>query len=515
MLSRTKILLSILIVSGIALLVKIFDPLDIYRDWRARDQIEAQAKPAQLPEKERAIFNAIAKAEDISGPIERCRAIPMPSGVKWQQASIDAFCDDVNTPTIWFNELIYAIESGSGKLLDARFDRLIQAYFAGDISEGALKSAYYTNFDGSSAQKLRLIDQWLTASPNSPHALTMSGLVHLTAAYQYRGTKFTSETPKKQLDDMDREVKKSIQDLEKAIAINPKIFPAYIMIFDAARLISERDLIEQYYQKYQTVDPNNYYMLFSYAFAHQPKWGGSIEKQMEIIEQARKLSSVNPRMPALISEIKAEMSFEYKNNPQAQFLMLGEATAEGPLIDTIDRYARRCYDRGDYLRTYELYTQVLRFYPNNLDALYGRARAATSLQAYDYARKDIRTMLRYEPLHLDGLQYDAYLDLLENQVQSAQRKFEFVIKVNPTNPWAVEQLAYIAMFRTRDIVVARKMIDLGLALAPQNGSFHWLNWELVRRTDRKNLKEVTDDFIAHADKNDERQVEALKYTGNP
>jgi tetratricopeptide (TPR) repeat protein len=513
--SRTKILLSVLVASGVALLIKIYDPLDIYRDWRVKGQIEAQAKPAKLAEREQAIFDAIARAEEITAPGERCRAIPMPAGVKWQQSSIDAFCDDVNTPTIWWNEVIYAIESGAGKLLDARFDRLIQAYFDGDISEGALRSAYYTNFEGSSAQKLRLIDQWLTASPGSPHALTMSGLVHLTAAYQYRGTKYTSETPLKQREAMAREAEQSIQDLEKAIAANPRIVPAYMMIFDVARLVSERDLLEQYYRKYQAIDPDNYYALFAYAAAHQPRWGGSIEKQMEIIEQAVRLSSVNPRMPALITDIKAERAFEYKGNPQALLRLLGEAVAEGPLIDTIDSYARRCHDSGDYLRAYEMYTQVLRFYPNNLDALHGRARAASALRAYDLARKDIRAMLRYEPLHVDGLQLDAHLDLLENNIQSAQRKFEFVNKVNPTDALPVQHLAFIAVFRTRDALVARKYIDLGLALAPQDGAFHWLNWELVRRTDRKNLKEATEDFVAHANRSDPRQVEALKYVANP
>lgn len=511
--ARTKLLLSVFAVAIIALLIKTVDPIDMYRDRQLRSPIT----PPVIPQKELDTFKAIARAEAISDPIERCKSTPMPEGINWSSASIDAFCDDVYTPSIWWNELKWMIESGNGRSLDARFDRLISNYFSGDVPEGALRAAYYSNFDGSSALRQRLIEQWQTASPNSPHALAASGLIHIAAAIQYRGDKFISNTPKSQIDAMDREIKWALRELKQALELNPKIMPAYEALIDGARLIGDDDLALQYMQKARVVDPKNYYVLFAYSIMQEPKWSGSTKKLVDISDLAKGMISVNPRMVNLIASIKAYQAFERenRNNQQEQLRILGDAVAEGPHTSTIEQYAKICFSRGDYMKAYEMYSQVLRYAPNDLDALHERARAATQLLAYEYARKDIHAFLRVEPTHLDGLKYDAYLDLLLNDFVSAERKFKFVLTSNPIDDWSIEQVAWIAVFRTQNIKLAREMIDHGFAIAPQNAVFHWLNWELVRRTDRKNLQEVTQDFISHADKSDERQVEALRYTNQP
>jgi len=261
------------------------------------------------------------------------------------------------------------------------------------------------------------------------------------------------------------------------------------------------------------IDPYNYYTLFAYSILMEPRWGGSIQQLEAIAETARRLIPSNPRMVNLIASTKTypALGIEHKISDQEELSVLREAAAEGPLNITLNRYARVCSRLGDHRKAYEIYTQILRFSPNDSYKLSDRASEAIWLGAYGYAKRDIEAAKRIDPMNVSALRSEAHLDLLENKYLDGEKKLKMLVSINYSDEWSLEQLAWIAVFRTQNIAQARALIDRGFAVNPEKGSFHWLNWELIRRSGHGDLPSAAADFIAHADTTDARQVEALRY----
>jgi tetratricopeptide (TPR) repeat protein len=448
-----------------------------------------------------------------SNYLSLCKSIPYPKGSEWNKESIDAFCDDSFTQTLSPESVYDLIQNGKGEVLDRLYDEIISGYFSGEVPEGTVLNAYRISFGGTSTQKRRLVKQWLKSSPGSAHAIAVRGMIFAKAASEERGGEFIGKTDKNQIKGMEELVKKALIDLEEAIRLNPKLIPAYRDLMFTTKLVGNKQLATEYYEKLKKIDPYNYYVLYAYATHFEPRWGGSLEKMKEIAEESQLWIDKNPRVKNLMAWSEgypAVEGFIYKDYKKAVELFdLGYR--HSPDIDLLKMASYSAAMESNHKKVIDISTQRLRFYPNDASVYVDRAKALTSLKNFEDAKLDLARAKIRSPNLTYIYETEVFMYMQEKNWKKAQEKLIVFINSNPNNSWALESSIWINLNYLNDEELGRKMVDKAISLYPESGVFNWLWWEFSRRTQSSDVELARKGFINNADVNDPRQREALKY----
>ncbi len=341
----------------------------------------ATGRYAKVDQAEYATFMAaVAKADAIADPMQRCLSFPDPPGSHWDADTTRAYCELRNHKTIALADIEALLKQGKADEVDRTFQGYLDTQRHDPSQPGLLDVAYANaGFDEADDHQRQVIDTWKRQSPHSAFAFAASGVQYVAAAQQARGDGWTRDLTHRQLDGMNRQLLLALQDLDRATLLNPLVTAAYPSMIHAGGLEGDNTYIQKSAEAGLKSDPSNFAIRMQMMNHAQRKWGG---KFGGVDAQSAEDLALAGRNPLL--RIVAQHPVVYRatcncNFLQAQtrrfvFKALDKNLSAGSLIDL----AAVVYDEDKRLAV-ELYSEALRFDPTDIDALRWRSQEMIAL----------------------------------------------------------------------------------------------------------------------------------------
>jgi len=242
----------------------------------------------------------VRHAETISDPLQRCIAYPNPPGSHWLPTTARAYCVYQLQTFMSYEDIKASIETGQAAKLDAYLRNALQKQLTSADSASLLDHIYMTHFSNASSEALTLIEAWNRQQPKSAFALTARGRTYLERAFQDRGGRYASETPRANFMRMDRWLQLARKDLEQATAIDARMIPAYSAMIAIGMLQGDDAYAQQAARKALVAQPGNYFIYSRRILMAEPKWGGSIGKMKRIVREAQRHTKGNELLKLLL-----------------------------------------------------------------------------------------------------------------------------------------------------------------------------------------------------------------------
>jgi len=259
-----------------------------------------QPKPHVFTPAELKTFLAdVTKADLITDPLKRCVAYPDPPGSHWSPESVKAYCLYHLQSTISFDQAQELIRAGHAAELDRRLAKALQAQSTKPESVGLLDHTYFNAFSNGTFDARSTLDAWKRASPHSAFAFAASGFAYVAMAADARGGAYIQDTPQSKIDAMERLLRLADTDLQHAVALDPKVTPAYVAMINAGSMA----LGDTYVFKAATLGlahaPADYAIYGLLSHAAEPKWGGSLQAMKVVTRMAQGHVKENPLLAIL------------------------------------------------------------------------------------------------------------------------------------------------------------------------------------------------------------------------
>jgi tetratricopeptide (TPR) repeat protein len=190
-------------------------------------------------------------------------------------------------------------------LRSRRFDELeawvveAQAQFEADSRKEYWVLDAFDAFDNPDPQLKPLLDNWVSAKPESWAALTARGIYLVTTGWRRRGYKWAYETPARNFADMLAVHRAAAPDLVEAISRYPNAISAYRALIQLATANSAPRAVKRVMLNEAIARcPDCFQVRVTYMMALRPRWGGSYARMDAFAEESSRASS-NPKMRLL------------------------------------------------------------------------------------------------------------------------------------------------------------------------------------------------------------------------
>jgi tetratricopeptide (TPR) repeat protein len=255
-----------------------------------------------MPEPWRDYLLQARAAERIADPLQRCLAFPDIPGNHWPAGHAAAHCRyhfAHKPPSL--AEIAAMLDNGKVAELEALVDASQQRHFSEqDFGEDIHRIFDRAVFDGS-AESDRATAKWLALRPDSAYANLARGQFLASSAWDARGGKYASQTPRASLRRMSELVGEAIPYLEKSLKIDPRLMPAYTVLINIGMMDSREDVESDAFERAKKIDPACVELARMRMNALEPRWGGSYE---EMLGYASELKQYLPGRPQLAIHVE-------------------------------------------------------------------------------------------------------------------------------------------------------------------------------------------------------------------
>jgi tetratricopeptide (TPR) repeat protein len=245
----------------------------------------------------------VRAAERIADPLQRCLAFPDLPGNQWPAGHAAAHCRHhhaIKRPTL--AEIGGRVERGELAQLEAMMDASLQRHFSeSDFGEDIHDTFEYL-LRSSDAETDQVTAAWLHKAPDSAYANLARAAFYHGSAWKARGGKYVAQTADENLRRMSGFVDQAIPYYEKAIALNPRLIPAYTALVNLGMLDSRRTLRDKAMDMAAKLDPACIELARDRMRVLEPRWGGSYE---QMLAHANHLSTYLERRPQLAIHVGA------------------------------------------------------------------------------------------------------------------------------------------------------------------------------------------------------------------
>ncbi len=250
------------------------------------------------------------------------------------------------------------------------------AYASDPLFESPLEKNY-SAFRHLHEDFLSLLNKWIVERPGYQSYLAR-GIYFSGKAWSARGGEFIQNTPKKNIEEMERFLGLAKKDLVEALHRNANLMPAYIRLISAARALGEQTEARSWLEAAIRNDPRTYYVRFHYLVNLTPRWGGSYEEMDRVAREAIAYNHLNNRLWSLQGERFADE-------------------------------ADMAYSKCDHLKAISLYSKALAFGDRTMWFRF-RANSYSDVGNYELALQDVRSFLSYSPNDKDRLRFEKQLE---------------------------------------------------------------------------------------------------------
>ncbi len=254
-----------------------------------------------VPAPWRDYFLQAREAERLDDPLQHCLASPDLPGNRWPEGHAAAHCRFHAVEAMALADFDGYLARGEAAALDALLDRLLAKHFA-EGGDGEDIHVAIGAFNDANADTDRVSARWLELAPGSAYANLARANYYRDAAWNARGGKWASETPRESMRRMTDMVEQAVPLFREAIRIEPRLMPAYAGLLSVAMLDSRPGLEREAVAGAAAQDPACLEMARLRMQALTPRWGGSYE---EMLSYAAELSRHVARRPQLAIHIAA------------------------------------------------------------------------------------------------------------------------------------------------------------------------------------------------------------------
>lgn len=230
-----------------------------------------------VPAPWRDYFLQAREAERIDEPLARCLAYPDLPGNRWPVGHADAHCRFHRLEPLPLATIEGYLDRGETAVLDRLLDALLERHFSDAGGEDI--HVAIQEFDRS-AEAARISERWLRLAPDSPYALVARANHYRSAAWDARGGKWASETPREQMRRMSGLVEQAVPLFRRAIALEPRLMPAYVGLLDVAMLDSRAGVERDAVKGAMAQDPACLDFARRRMVSLEPRWGGDYEQML-------------------------------------------------------------------------------------------------------------------------------------------------------------------------------------------------------------------------------------------
>jgi TPR repeat protein len=230
---------------------------------------------------------------------------------------------------------------------------------------------------------------WVKAQPKSYAARFGLGRLYLYAAWEARGEKSIHETPREQIDKMRELAQKSLENLQASLALFEKPYPSYTNLIEVDALLShgkKRDYLDAAIK----IDPAANIAYQSYFGYSTPRWGGSYKEMESLLAKAKQGPMPHLKLAELESLIIVFKGHDASTPAGAASLYL-QAYEHFPRKNYVTRLywaASKFKEAGQTERAIEVYTRIIKAYPDEHNAYFYRGVIYDQTPNYELALKD-------------------------------------------------------------------------------------------------------------------------------
>jgi tetratricopeptide (TPR) repeat protein len=170
--------------------------------------------------------------------------------------------------------------------LDRKMNGLQRAYERGSLGDERLLHEFRAFYDTDPALEVHY-NEWIEKLPNSYAAWLARGIYFRYLGTEARGSRYVSETPRHQLDEMTTYTDKAMRDYDKSLTLTEKALISYHAILGVAMLHGDDDLAKKMLAESVRIDARNFVVRYKYFNTLQTRWGGSLQQMLDFEQEAR------------------------------------------------------------------------------------------------------------------------------------------------------------------------------------------------------------------------------------
>jgi hypothetical protein len=465
--------------------------------------VHHEGAPAPLPKghlftrvETNTFLDAARRAEDIADPLQRCLAYPDPPGSHWDRDVVVAYCKYRNQPTISFAQIKQMVQAGHARELDKLFDAALHAQLTDPDARGRLDRIFVKDFGKTSFDIRSTLDAWKRQSPDSAFAWAASGYEYREMASDARGSDYISKTPQSALDAMDRLARQADADLKHALALNPKITPAYGAMVYLGGIDLGNGYAMQAVEKGLVEVPDNLNIYESWMWLEQPNWDGSLAAMDAVARGAQKQAGRNPLLRMLASSRdlyrigQCECAADTRMSAYA-------AVLDKPAGATDLNYAGYAAKDANNPSVMTIYlSEALRFDPDLRDTRIDRIYDLVEFDRIQWAIDEASRMIADSPRDEYPIKARGWAYLVGNDMPDAQKDFETAAQLDPSDVWVLTHLCNIYV-GSKQWDKAWDLANRMIREAPQDSTGWVARAQIQAREPRPGLKETTDYLESH------------------
>ncbi|MFC5435329.1 DUF4034 domain-containing protein [Rhodanobacter umsongensis] len=442
-----------------------------------------------------AFMAAAKKAEAIADPLQRCLAYPDPPDSHWSRDAVVAYCHYRLLPLLTFAQAQSLIQQGRSGELDRRLAAALHEQQTQPDSRGLLDRIYQEAFQNGSFDIRPTLDAWKHDSPHSAFAFAASGMAYVAMAADARGAGYMKDTPQDNVDAMHKLLAQADSDLRRAIALDPRLTPAYIALINAGGLGFGRAYTDTAIRSALAVAPDDYAIRGVAMWTLEPKWGGSLDAMDRFAAQAQAYTRTNPLMRLMLSE---RPYYQVDNCDCTQDIELAAYPAALDQLASITylENAGLAADNNRNMAVPGIYlSEARRFASESDDVRIHRVSALVDFDEAAWAVADMSRLLAASPRQADALRARAYAYEMQPDYAHAEQDFRALLAIDPRDARALSQLGDLFVNWVHDWDKGWAVADQLTREQPDNPYGWLLRADIQQRQPRAGL-DVTADYLA-------------------
>ena len=333
-----------------------------------------------------------------------------------------------------------------GKLfLSSDFDQLhqelfsLQKAFEQDLALEWQSKQAYEIFEISRDNYQELLDEWIEKYPVHFSAYLARAHYYSVLASESRGTAYAKETSEEEFSWMRKYNTLALQDVEKALSINNRLLPAYLLQLKIYNTQGNDEEVQKTFNKATGYFPYSHHLYDYMVWFSTPRWGGSYERMRELARQAYKWRGKNPELYWLSGMIYCDMAWYARRDndfPKA-IELYNKALLYGDNSYFYQERGRTYAMQGEINKAITDLNKCVELDPTRKRSYKHRASVLIKAEEKDKAVADIIMLGRLSPgdPDINGLQRWA-LSYLVNKKDSTSEKYinEIIVASDPESP---------------------------------------------------------------------------------
>lgn len=345
-----------------------------------------------------------------------------------------------------------------------------------------------------------LIDRWVKATPDSFAPYAARAEYAISRAWHYRGGKWARLTSQARFRKMGETLATAPNDLDRALALRPKLVEAHRMrivvaFATSADLTTKRAILQDGLRHC----PFCVGIRWSYLLAVSPRWGGSwnlVDKEAK----AAQFPKQNPKLRLLLGFVDADRcKLMYEEKPKAALRLCVRALEHGDYAGYLRTTAKVLRKLDRHEEALNLLGRSLERTPQSTRSLIDRGHLLRVLNREEEAAEDFLLAARLDPVDeytqkqlrntLRAMVYEAYQAEKRGLREEAIATYSRAIEVHPNyaDAWYYRAGANAKAGRTR---LAESDLEHLIAIEPTHLEAHRLLDHILFK--QKRLDEIVE-----------------------